>query len=61
MAFGQFSEHFGHFLDALVIAIGFVVFSELPDVWTIIGGTVIFAASIFAGQTESRRSRKPDT
>ena len=44
-----------------VIAIGFVVFSELPDVWTIIGGTVIFAASIFAGQTESRRSRKPDT
>ena len=40
-----------------VIAIGFVVFSELPDVWTIIGGTVIFFASVFAGQTESRRSR----
>jgi drug/metabolite transporter (DMT)-like permease len=41
-----------------VIAIGFVVFSELPDIWTIIGGTVIFCASVFAGQTESRRSRR---
>lgn len=42
-----------------VIAIGFVVFSELPDLWTVIGGTVIFCASIFAGRTESHRSRKP--
>ena len=40
------------------IAIGFVVFSELPDVWTIIGGVVIFCASIYAGQTESRRGGK---
>ena len=41
-----------------VIAIGFVVFSELPDMWTVIGGTVIFCASFFAGQTENRRRRK---
>ncbi len=40
------------------IAIGFVIFSELPDVWTIVGGVVIFCSSVFAGQTESRRDRK---
>lgn len=40
------------------IAIGFVVFSELPDLWTIVGGVVIFCSSIFAGRTESRRDRK---
>ena len=39
------------------IAIGFVVFSELPDVWTIVGGVVIFCSSVFAGRTESRRDR----
>ena len=42
------------------IAIGFVIFSELPDLWTIAGGVVIFCSSIFAGRTESRRSRKTD-
>lgn len=40
------------------IAIGFVIFSELPDVWTIVGGVLIFCSSVFAGQTESRRDRK---
>ncbi len=40
------------------IAIGFVVFSQLPDVWTVLGGTVIFVSSIYAGRTESRRQRK---
>ena len=41
-----------------VIAIGFVCFSELPDVWTVVGGTIIFCASIFAGRTESRRQNR---
>mgnify|MGYP001171801681 CR=1 FL=1 len=40
-----------------VIAIGFIVFSELPDIWTIIGGTVIFCSSIFAGRTETLRNK----
>ncbi|MDC0033072.1 DMT family transporter, partial [Alphaproteobacteria bacterium] len=31
-----------------VVAIGFVYFSELPDLFTILGGTIIFCASIFA-------------
>ncbi len=37
------------------ILIGFVAFSELPDIWTVVGAIVIFSASIFAG----RRDRKP--
>ena len=40
------------------IAIGFVFFSQLPDVWTVAGGVVIFISSIYAGRTESRRARK---
>ena len=40
-----------------VVAIGFVVFSELPDLFTILGGTVIFCAAIFAGRTESLRQK----
>lgn len=40
------------------IAIGFVVFSQLPDVWTIVGAMVIFASSIFAGRSESKRNRR---
>lgn len=40
------------------IAIGFVIFSELPDIWTIAGGVVIFCSSFFAGRTETRRDRK---
>jgi len=41
-----------------VIAIGFVIFSELPDLWTIVGATIIFSASIYAGRTETTR-RQP--
>lgn len=40
------------------IAIGFVFFSQLPDIWTVAGGTVIFVSSIYAGRSESRRSAK---
>ena len=42
-----------------VIAIGFVVFSELPDIWTIIGATIIFCASIYTGKTEIARKKTP--
>lgn len=41
------------------ILIGFVVFSQTPDVWTIVGGAVIFSASLYAGQAERKRERLP--
>lgn len=40
------------------VAIGFFFFAQIPDIWTIVGGTVIFASSIFMGRSESRRSAK---
>ena len=43
------------------IALGFVFFSELPDFWTILGGTIIFSSSIFAGRSETRRRKKSKT
>ena len=41
-----------------VVLIGLFVFAEVPDVWTLVGGAVIFAASVFAGRTETRRGTK---
>ena len=40
------------------VAIGFVVFSELPDLWTVIGAAIIFAASVVAERSEARRRRR---
>jgi len=37
--------------------LGFVVFLELPDPWTLGGGLVIFAASFYVGHGEARRAR----
>ncbi|MEE8333961.1 MAG: DMT family transporter [Alphaproteobacteria bacterium] len=34
--------------------VGWIVFSELPDIWTWIGGAVIFSASIYIAFRESR-------
>ncbi len=35
-------------------ALGFVLFAELPDLWSVLGGTVIFAASLYAARGEAR-------
>jgi drug/metabolite transporter (DMT)-like permease len=32
--------------------LGFLVFAELPDIWTWIGGTIIFAAAFYVAATE---------
>ncbi len=40
------------------VAIGFVAFSELPDLWTVAGAAVIFASSIVAERSEARRNRR---
>ncbi len=38
-------------------AIGFVVFMELPDLWTLGGGLVIFTASFYVGHGEARSNK----
>ena len=38
-------------------AIGFAVFLELPDLWTLGGGLVIFAAAFYVGHGEARAAR----
>ena len=40
------------------IGIGFFAFAQIPDIWTIVGGIVIFVSSIYAGRSESRRTAK---
>jgi drug/metabolite transporter (DMT)-like permease len=40
------------------ILVGFVLFAEWPDLWSVIGGTVIFASSIFVVHGEARASRR---
>lgn len=38
----------------LAAALGYAMFAETPEIWTWIGGTVIFASSIFLARRESR-------
>ena len=38
-------------------AIGFAVFTEIPDVWVWVGGFVIFAASIYMAHREAVAAR----
>ena len=37
--------------------LGFMVFMELPDLWTLGGGLVIFIASFYVGHGETRRTK----
>ncbi len=39
------------------VALGFVAFAELPDLWTVLGAAIIFAAWIVAERSEARRTR----
>jgi drug/metabolite transporter (DMT)-like permease len=38
--------------------IGFLVFNELPDIWVWVGGTIIFAASVYITHHEIRAARR---
>lgn len=40
-------------------AIGFVIFSELPDHWTLIGAALIIGSTIYIAQREARLGRAP--
>ncbi len=44
-----------------VAVVGFVLFSELPDIWTWIGAAVIAAAAIYIAQREARVARERPT
>jgi len=37
--------------------VGYLVFGEFPDVWTWVGGTVIFISTVYITYRESRRKR----
>ncbi len=39
------------------VVLGFLAFSELPDLWTVLGAAIIFAAWIVAERSEARRAR----
>jgi drug/metabolite transporter (DMT)-like permease len=39
--------------------LGFLVFAEVPDVWTISGAAIIVAATLYIGLRESRIGRRP--
>lgn len=39
------------------VVLGFVAFAELPDLWTVLGAAIIFAAWIVAERSEARRAR----
>ena len=39
------------------VALGFLVFAELPDLWTVAGAAIIFGSSIVAERSEARRVR----
>ena len=36
--------------------VGYLVFGEFPDLWTWVGGTVIFLSTVYITYRESRRS-----
>lgn len=37
------------------ILLGYVIFGNLPDIWTLLGGTIIIASGIYLIETERRR------
>ena len=39
-------------------AIGFIVFAEIPDVWTVTGALIIMAATLYIGIREARLGKK---
>lgn len=41
--------------------IGYLAFAEVPDVWTWVGGTIIFAGSIYITYRESHLSSRAET
>ncbi len=40
------------------VAFGFLMFDELPDIWTWVGGTTIFASSAYVAHREAQLARR---
>jgi drug/metabolite transporter (DMT)-like permease len=40
--------------------IGYLAFGEIPDLWTWIGGTIIFASTTYIAYREAALRRAPD-
>jgi drug/metabolite transporter (DMT)-like permease len=38
---------------------GYFIFSETPDLWTIVGATIIVGAALFIARDEARMNPKP--
>ena len=38
--------------------IGFMVFTEIPPLWTLLGGGLIFSSTIYLSFTEQRRNNR---
>jgi len=41
------------------VLLGFILFAEWPDMWSVIGGVVIFGSSVFVAHGETRKNKKP--
>jgi drug/metabolite transporter (DMT)-like permease len=50
---------FGYTNLLWAIALGVVLFNDIPDVWTLVGATVIAASGLYIVQRERGRSRLP--
>ena len=40
-------------------AIGYLVFAEVPDIWTVAGALIVVAATLYIGVREARLGKKP--
>ena len=40
------------------VFLGFIMFAEWPDLWSVIGGVIIFGSSVFVAHGETRARKK---
>lgn len=40
------------------VLLGFIMFAEWPDLWSVIGGVIIFGSSVFVAHGETRATKK---
>ena len=40
--------------------LGLLIFSEIPDLWTVLGAAIVVASTTWLARVEARAARKPD-